>query len=343
MPVPATFAAATVALTAVLLYLTHRSRRTLDRVRVVDRDEPAGSIREADATAAADAGPPRTFDHPDAIDRDFHGDPPVANAAEPFADESEPFTDEAEPFTDEAEPCADAVASATEHPGSDAATDERPGDGEHPSGGDSGGPVLTTELLLANVAVSQSLALGALVVVAWWTGVPASAFGLASADLTGAVLLGGLALGIALYLANEAVAGAAERVGVAPEDRLREAMAPSDARGWALLLGVVLPVIAVFEEALFRGALIGVFAFGFGIDPWLLAVGSSVAFGLGHGAQGRLGIAVTGLLGFALAAVFVLTGSLLLVIVAHYVVNALEFLVREGLGWDPLPSRTDAA
>ncbi len=327
MPVPATFAAATVALTAVLLYLTHRSRRTLDRVRVVDRDEPEGSIREADATAAADAGPPRTFDHPDAIDRDFHGDPPVANAAEPFADETELFADEAEPFADD-------VASAT---------DERPGDGEHPNDGDSRDFALTTELLLANVAVSQSLALGALVVVAWWTGVPASAFGLAAADLTGAILLGGLALGIALYLANEAVAGAAERVGVAPEDRLREVMAPSDARGWALLLGVVLPVIAVFEEALFRGALIGVFAFGFGIDPWLLAVGSSVAFGLGHGAQGRLGIAVTGLLGFALAAVFVLTGSLLLVIVAHYVVNALEFLVREGLGWDPLPSRTDAA
>jgi hypothetical protein len=41
---------------------------------------------------------------------------------------------------------------------------------------------------------------------------------------------------------------------------------------------------------------------------------------------------VTGALGFALAAGFVLTGSLVVVVVAHYLVNALEFTVHEGLG-----------
>ena len=69
---------------------------------------------------------------------------------------------------------------------------------------------------------------------------------------------------------------------------------------------------------------------GFGVSPWALAVLSSVAFALGHGAQGAAGVAVTGLLGFALAALFVLSGSLLAVVVAHYLVNALEFLVHEG-------------
>jgi membrane protease YdiL (CAAX protease family) len=43
-------------------------------------------------------------------------------------------------------------------------------------------------------------------------------------------------------------------------------------------------------------------------------------------------MAVTGALGFVLAAAFVVTGSLLSVIVAHYLVNALEFVVHEGLG-----------
>jgi membrane protease YdiL (CAAX protease family) len=43
---------------------------------------------------------------------------------------------------------------------------------------------------------------------------------------------------------------------------------------------------------------------------------------------------VTGVLGFALAAVFVTTGSLVAVIVAHYLVNALEFVVHEGFGVD---------
>ncbi|MDZ5811753.1 CPBP family intramembrane glutamic endopeptidase [Halorubrum sp. AD140] len=104
---------------------------------------------------------------------------------------------------------------------------------------------------------------------------------------------------------------------------------PAPPASWVLLLGVALPTVAVFEEALFRGALVGALAAGFAVDPWLLAVGSSVAFGLGHGAQGRLGIVAAGALGLALAGLFVATGSLLAPVVAHYVVNAVEFTVHE--------------
>ena len=312
----ATFAAATVVVTLTLLYVTRRSQRTLERVRIVDDLETDRATDTTDETF--DAGPPRTFDHPDAVDRDFDDlDTPVANAAVPFLDE------DTTPGRGEEAPSGGADASAVD--GSRAET----------SSADTGEPVLTTKLLLANVAASQGVALAVLVAIAWWTGVPAAAFGLAASDLAASVLLTGVAVGVLLYLGNEAAAGLGERFGATAPERLREAMAPADRRGWALLLFVVLPVIAVFEEALFRGALIGAFAVGFGVDPWLLAVGSSVAFGLGHGAQGRLGIVVTGVLGFVLAAVFVVTGSLLLVIVAHYVINALEFVVREGLGWDP--------
>ena len=102
-----------------------------------------------------------------------------------------------------------------------------------------------------------------------------------------------------------------------------------------MLLGVTLPVVAVFEEALFRGALIGALGAGTGVNPWLLAVGSAAAFGLGHGAQGRLGIVVAGGMGLALAGLFVSTGSLLTVVVAHYAVNASEFAVHKRLGRDP--------
>ncbi|MCH7661371.1 MAG: CPBP family intramembrane metalloprotease domain-containing protein, partial [Euryarchaeota archaeon] len=38
------------------------------------------------------------------------------------------------------------------------------------------------------------------------------------------------------------------------------------------------------------------------------------------------------MLGFVLAAAFILTESLLVVVVAHYLVNALEFVVHEGFG-----------
>ncbi len=169
---------------------------------------------------------------------------------------------------------------------------------------------------------------------------PATAFGVgeshptlgapafASLGTPGLVALG-VAAGAALVVGNEAAARLGRRVGLAPSDRLRATMAPKTAGEWVLLLGVVLPVIAVFEEALFRGALVGAFAAGLALDPWLLAVGSSVTFGLGHGAQGRLGVVITGALGLVLAGLFVVTGSLLVPIVAHYVVNAAEFATHE--------------
>ncbi|MFA1610430.1 CPBP family intramembrane glutamic endopeptidase [Halobellus rubicundus] len=198
---------------------------------------------------------------------------------------------------------------------------------------------VSTASLLANVAVSQGVFGVVLLAGAWYAEIPARAFGLAPEGVgLGAAALG-VGVGLVLYAANEAGAAAGTQfgLGVGDGERLRSALAPETAGGWALLLLVVLPVIAGFEELLFRGALVGVVSAGYGISPWALAVVSSVAFALGHGAQGRLGVVVTGALGFVLAATFVVTGSLLVVIVAHYLINALEFVVHEGFGveWPP--------
>jgi membrane protease YdiL (CAAX protease family) len=195
------------------------------------------------------------------------------------------------------------------------------------------GPEMTSGLLLANVLVSQGLFAAFLLFGAWFTDVPASAFGVTGDPLsTGLPAVAvGVGVGLLLYLLNELGAGVGDRLGVTADESLRELLAPDTRLGWVVLLFVVLPIVAGFEEFLFRGALIGVVAVGFDVSPWLLAALSSVAFALGHGAQGPGGILVTGLLGFALAVTFVLTGSLLAVIVAHYLVNALEFVVHEGL------------
>ncbi len=191
---------------------------------------------------------------------------------------------------------------------------------------------LSTGMLLVNVALSQGFLGGLLVLGAWYTGVPLSALGLGPAAFAPAVLLAGVGVGVGLYVANEVGAAVGERFGLGGSEELRSALAPDSARGWVLLFGGVLPVIAAFEEFLFRAVLVGAFATGFGVSPWVLAVLSSVAFAAGHGAQGPAGVAVTGALGFVLAAAFVLTGSLAAVVVAHYLVNALEFAVHEGLG-----------
>lgn len=188
---------------------------------------------------------------------------------------------------------------------------------------------MSTGELLANVGFSHGLFLVVLAGGALYADVPADALGV---SLSTRELLVGVGFGLALAVANTLAGAAAHALGHTPSEELRELLAPDSATGWVLLLGAVLPLVALFEEFLFRAALIGAFSAGFDVSPWMLAVLSSAAFAVGHGAQGRAGITVTGLLGFVLAAGFVLTGSLLVVVVAHYLVNAVEFVVYEGLG-----------
>ncbi len=193
----------------------------------------------------------------------------------------------------------------------------------------------TTGILLANVALSQGFLGFVLLVGAWYFQIPLSALGVDLGDplSTGLPALAvGMGLGVGLYLANAFGAAGASAFGFEADESLREMLTPDDARGWTLLLGGVLPVIAGFEELLFRAAVIGVTGAGFDLPLWGLAVVSSLAFAAGHGAQGPAGIVVTGVLGFVLAAAFVLTNSLLVVLVAHYLVNALEFVVSGYFG-----------
>ena len=193
---------------------------------------------------------------------------------------------------------------------------------------------LSPAALLANVALTQGLFGGVLAAAAWFFQVPGVALGLSGGRVEGVAAVGvGLAFGAVLWVGNELAGALADAAGAAYDEGLRRALAPTDARGWAVLLGGVLPVIALVEEFLFRAAAVGA-ASSLAGGAWVLAAVSSLAFALGHGAQGRAGVAVTGALGFVLAAGFILSGSFLVVVVAHYVVNALEFLVHE---WLSLP------
>ena len=192
---------------------------------------------------------------------------------------------------------------------------------------------LSTGLLLANVALSQGVFLLLLVGAAWYARIPPAALGATIPPENGLrIVLLGVALGVGLSLVNELGSLGANAAGIETPDELRASLAPDSTVGWFVLLGAVLPIIAVFEEFLFRAALVGALSVGFSVSPWLLAILSSVAFALGHGAQGTVGMVATGGLGFVLAGAFLVTGSLLVVVVAHYLVNALEFVVHERFG-----------
>ena len=193
--------------------------------------------------------------------------------------------------------------------------------------------VLTPAMLMANVALTQGLVVLVLLAGVWYFEVPAAALGVTDAALSTGLpaVVVGTAFGVVLWIANDMSTTLADAVGASYDEQVRELLAPESAGGWVVLFVGVLPLIAFAEELLFRAALIGVPAAGFDINVWVLAALSSVAFAFGHGAQGRVGVVVTGALGFVLAAGYVVTGSLLVVVVAHYVVNALEFFVHEFL------------
>ena len=327
MPEWATFVGITLVVLALLLVLSHLSRQVLDvgeregpdppeqpTARVsLDADEvgPNG-VEPVSAETRGTERPTRSLETVDPEDRDGRlGD------AGPHEDVE--LHEDARPHD----------AKRATRPGTEAGI--RSDDVAHTPTDATGSAQFGPGVLLANVALSQGLFAGVLVAAAWYTQIPLDALGVRDGLAVSTAVAVGLGLGLVLYVAAAVGAAFADRAGFDHSEALRRLLAPETTTGWIVLLGGVLPLIAVFEELLFRAALIGVIAAGYGISPWLLAVGSSVLFALGHGIQGPAGVVVTGLLGFVLAAAFVLTNSLLVVVTAHYVVNALEFVVHEGL------------
>ena len=327
MPEWATFVGFAFVATAGLLVLSHASRGVVADGEAADCSDSATNPRDSGA---------------DRFDADGVGGPDDGSGTDPdrwsAGDSPDPDTPVSRSRTGTVG-SADAAPTAATHGDADPESEQvvlpksgvayRPSEPVRERDPDS----LSTPSLLANVAVSQGLFGALLLVGAWYAEIPARAFGAGPGTAGIEAVATGVGLGVGLYLANEAGATLGSRFGLEVGDgqRLRSALAPDTRLGWALLLLVVLPVIAGFEELLFRGALVGVVAAGYGVSPWVMAVVASGAFALGHGAQGRLGMVVTGALGLVLAAAFVVTGSLLTVIVAHYLVNALEFVVHEGI------------
>lgn len=95
----------------------------------------------------------------------------------------------------------------------------------------------------------------------------------------------------------------------------------------------------ICEETLYRGFLYHYFR-----DTWhwgvLLAVlASAIVFGLAHGYQGVSGIAATGFIGAVLAAVYLATGSLILPMVLHAIMDLRILLFPvPGMAQDALPA-----
>lgn len=89
----------------------------------------------------------------------------------------------------------------------------------------------------------------------------------------------------------------------------------------------------IVEEIVYRGFVIWYLSLF--MPVWGAVVASSIAFGLGHTYQGPVGALRAGLVGLALAVLYVVTGSIWLPIVAHVLIDVLQgALFTELLGED---------
>jgi membrane protease YdiL (CAAX protease family) len=93
------------------------------------------------------------------------------------------------------------------------------------------------------------------------------------------------------------------------------------------LFTVVGVTAGVCEEWLYRGFFLAVVsAVAGGLPTGMLVLIAAVAFGLAHAYQGVAGVVTTGVLGGVMAAVYLQTGSLLLPVLLHAVID-LRFLL----------------
>lgn len=128
-------------------------------------------------------------------------------------------------------------------------------------------------------------------------------------------LLSLVVLGTVLALVLRALPGMRQRV-LRPVD----ALLPRSAEERRLFVAVALTA-GVAEELVFRGFLLVYLTEVAEVSLATAMLISAVLFGLAHSYQGALGVALTGLAGYWLAGLYVLTGSLVLPIVVHALVD----------------------
>jgi membrane protease YdiL (CAAX protease family) len=126
----------------------------------------------------------------------------------------------------------------------------------------------------------------------------------------------GIALFVPLLLGTSIVERGFEAAGLsAPAASRPLFLAPHGGGEMALAVGLV-AVVAVAEETIFRGYLIRRIS-SVASSRAIAIVASSAIFALGHGYEGTAGAAAVGVMGFALALVYVWRNSLVAPIVMH--------------------------
>jgi len=143
------------------------------------------------------------------------------------------------------------------------------------------------------------------------------------------ILIGmGIGIGISVAAIVVALKLANRRAARAPKPALKQSklfpdvsyLLPISGRERALFALVALAA-GVCEEIVFRGWLLSVFHESLNLNGWTMVLSASICFGLAHYYQGVAGIVVTSVLGLVFCGLYVGSGTLLVPIIAHVLVD----------------------
>jgi membrane protease YdiL (CAAX protease family) len=180
--------------------------------------------------------------------------------------------------------------------------------------------------LLATATILRDLALVSLVCFFLWrNGEPVTRIGWTSRHVGRDVILGGV-LFVPFFLGAALLERILLSLGLsaptAPLPSFLKEHGPTE----AILAVLLVVVVAVSEETIFRGYLLLRFRSVLQ-SPTAALLLSSAIFAVGHGYEGSAGLVTVGVMGLALAAVYLWRGSLVAPVVMHFLQDFLSIVL----------------
>lgn len=155
------------------------------------------------------------------------------------------------------------------------------------------------------------------------------------------VLIGGL-LFPPFFLLNLGIEYLFLKLGLSPEQPGAAANLQPHGAAQLVLAGVLVAVVAVTEETIFRGyLLLRLSAVSRSIV--LAVILSSLIFSIGHGYEGMAGVATVGVMGLIFALIYVWRGSLVAPMTMHFLQDFLVIVVFTAVASHSKPASNDNA
>ena len=144
-----------------------------------------------------------------------------------------------------------------------------------------------------------------------------------------------IALGALLFLPLLMALSTIERglslLGFARPSPPPSSLRPTASLGETLVALVLVTVVAIAEEVIFRGYLL-LRLHALLRKTWLAVVASTALFSLGHGYEGPAGVVMVGLLGLAFAIVVVWRGNLVAAVTMHFLQDSAALVLLPFIG-----------